>query len=63
LDVVYREINWTGQKLIVLYETIHTFTDIPRHEIAEHLPELNFWEFEVINQKNDDIFETPGWIM
>ena len=30
--------------------------------LSEFLPELNFWESEVENQKHDDIFDDASWI-
>ena len=64
LEVVYRDVAWTGDKLVVWYETTRDFTELYRQELTEYLPELNFWEVEVENAKNTtaDIFENPTWM-
>ena len=62
LNVVYRDITWTGEKLIVYYDTGHDFTDVFRAELSEFLPELNFWQEEIEAQKDKDVFESPTWI-
>lgn len=62
LDVLYKSVNWTGEKAIIVYDGSHTFTELHRNELAEFLPELNFWEFEVERQRNEDFFDDPAWI-
>jgi hypothetical protein len=62
LCVVYKDITWTGDKLLVFYDQNHNFTEILRSELSEMLPELNFWEQETEKQKEEDIFDSPEWM-
>ena len=62
LEAVYSTFNWTGEKGIVCYNNSSNFTTITRDEIAEVLPELNFWEIEVQRQEQEDFFDAPDWM-
>ena len=62
LDVIYKSVTWTGEKAIIIYDGSHNFTELSRNELSEFLPELNFWEFEVERQRNEDLFDDISWI-
>lgn len=62
LEVVYLTFNWTGEKGIVCYKDSSNFVTITRDEIAEVLPELNFWEIEAARQEREDFFDAPDWM-
>ena len=62
LDVVYKTLNWTGEKVIVCYDNSSHFTELHRNELAEFIPELNFWQDEVETQRREDFFDYPEWM-
>ena len=62
LDVIYKTLTWTGEKVIVCYEGSHNFTEICRSELAEFLIELDFWKDEVETQRREDFFDCPEWM-
>jgi len=62
LDVVYKTLNWTGEKAIVCYDNSSTFTTVTRDELSEFLPELNFWQHECEKQKYEDFWDAEEWM-
>ena len=62
LNVVYRDVSWSGDKLSVFYEKAGDSVEITRQDLKEYLPELDFWIEEVENQKNADIFDNSTWM-
>ena len=62
LDVIYKTLTWTGEKVIVCYEGSHNFTEMSRTDLAEFLHELDFWKDEVEIQRRDDFFDYPEWM-
>lgn len=62
LNVKYRTITWTGDKLILWYEETTDKKEVSRADLLEFLPELNFWEELVKQQKEVEMFDEQTWM-
>lgn len=62
LDVLYKEVLWSGEKAIISYDEDNIYKELDREELSEFLPELDFWKYEVERQNHSDIFDNPSFL-
>ena len=55
LEIEYDSIEWDGFKLVVNYTAGHK-TECNRTELAEFLPDLDFWKEEIKSYKGESIY-------
>lgn len=63
LNVKYRSLTWSGDKLTIWYDEVTDKKEVTRAELVEFLPEeLNFWEELLKKQKEHEMFDEPTWM-